>query len=538
MNMRISSRPRRRLAAVLTAAVLAAAAATAAVVIPGCGARKAPVVVIGLDGATWDLLVPWMEQGELPNLKKFADEAAVGKLWTVYPILSPVCWTSAVTGVNPGKHGIFDFQKEDPDGGAPLVETATHRRAQPIWMLLSDKHYRVGVMNVPMTYPPDPVRGDMISGFPFPNEKVNFTYPPELQSKLDDYPLDYLGLNLFTRNADQMYSDFLKGQEARRKVAVDWIKSGRYDFMWLVFTGPDKVQHFFWKYMDKNHPEYDPEKAKVYGDAILNLWKKQDAILGEMLAALPKNTTVLMMSDHGFDAIYRQVNLMNFLAKTGIPDWLSHHATPPMLVTNGLLHYQTEGKVPGTSDREAFIDTLTSVFRAMRDPKTGECPFESIFRREDIYHGRMLEKAPDVVFWETDKYYVTRGVPDSLNAPAFQNIWTTSFSANHRPDGIVLVKGPDVHKNTQGSLRERLAAGGDFKHANIIDVTPTLLALMNQIVPDQMDGRVLDEVLNPAFLKAHPPQVKPVDGFLLDRLPPEHLTDQEKEAMRALPYLQ
>src|SRR6185503_5141197 len=125
----------------------------AVILLAGCTSHhRAPVVVIGLDGADFDLILPWIEAGDLPNLKRFLDGAAVGKLTTVYPILSPVCWTSAFTGVNPGKHGIYDFQKADPEGGdEPLIETATNRRALPIWTLLSDAGYRVGILNAPMT---------------------------------------------------------------------------------------------------------------------------------------------------------------------------------------------------------------------------------------------------------------------------------------------------------------------------------------------------------------------------------------------------
>src|SRR5262245_33119634 len=129
---------------VICARVVASALAlSASLMLSGCNAHhRAPVVVIGLDGADFDLILPWVEAGDLPNLKKFLDGAAVGKLTTVYPILSPVCWTSAFTGVNPGKHGIYDFQKADPMGGEdPLIETATNRRALPIWMLLSDAGY-------------------------------------------------------------------------------------------------------------------------------------------------------------------------------------------------------------------------------------------------------------------------------------------------------------------------------------------------------------------------------------------------------------
>jgi predicted AlkP superfamily phosphohydrolase/phosphomutase len=507
-------------------------------VLTACGrSDRAPVVVIGLDGADFDLLLPWLEAGELPNLKAFLDEAAVGDLTTVYPILSPVCWTSAVTGVNPGKHGIFDFQKQDPAGGDPLIETATHRRALPLWMLLSDTGHRVGVMNVPMTYPPDPVRGAMISGFPFPSGEVNITYPPELHAQLPDYPLDFLGLTLFSRTPDEMYADFLKGQEARRRVALDWIGSGKYGFLWLVFTGPDKVQHFFWKYMDPDHPNHDPALANRLGGNILELWKKQDAILGEVLAALPENATVMMLSDHGFDGIYRQVNLANWLATTELPKWLQSHAIPPLNITNGILHYILEGQLTGGSDREAFVDKFIDLCGRLEDPETGQKPIENMFRREEIYSGRMEVKAPDIVFQETPKYFVTRGVVDSLDLPTFQDVWTTSFSAHHRPEGILAVRSPMVVRSSEGSLRERLAGGGDYDKANIMDVAPTLLALMQESIPEAMDGRVLEEVLDPAFLAGHPIVIEKIEGFLLDRLPPSELSPEDRERYKAIPYI-
>jgi predicted AlkP superfamily phosphohydrolase/phosphomutase len=505
----------------------------------GCGSRhRGPVVVIGLDGADYDLLLPWIEAGDLPNLSRFLDSAAVGKLTTVYPILSPVCWTSAVTGVNPGKHGIYDFQKADPAGGDPLIETATNRRAQPIWMLLSDAGYRVAVLNVPMTYPPDPVRGVMVSGFPYPNGNVNFTYPPELQAKLGNYPLDYLGLSLFSRTQQSILADIKSGQEARARVAKDWVRSGKYDFIWVVFTDPDRVQHFFWKDMDPHHPRHTAAGAALFGTAIHDIWVRDDQILGDLLAAIPKDATVMMLSDHGFDAIYRQVNLADWLPRTELPKWLQSMAVPNMLITNGLVHHWVKGQVPGSSDREAFLDKFIALCQSLVDSTTGVHPFESLFRREDIYAGRMLEKAPDLVFQEAPKYYVTRGNPDSLGLPNIQNLWSTSFSAHHRPQGILALRSPVVHPSTHGTLRERLGAGGDFKDAHILDVTPTLLALMQEIIPDEMDGHVLGEVIAPDFLKQHPPRIQRVEGFLLDRLPPSTLTPEERERLKALPYLQ
>lgn len=505
----------------------------------GCGGEKrAPVVVIGLDGAEFDLLLPWIEAGELPHLGSLLDDSAVGELETVYPILSPVCWTSAATGVNPGKHGIYDFQKMPEGGDEPIIETAEHRRALPLWMLLSDAGYRVAVMNVPMTYPPDPVRGAMISGFPFPSGDVNITYPPELQEKLGEYPIDYLGLSMRNRTPHKLYQDFLAGQSARGRVALEFLESGRYDFCWFVFTGTDKVQHFFWQHMDPNHPNHQPELVKEFGSAILDLWKKQDAILGELLAALPDEALVLVLSDHGFDAIYRQVNMANWTAKAQVDPLLDRYAIPKLLITNGLLHHFIEGRLPGSSDREAFLDEFLARFAELRDPETGQSPIESVFRREEIYEGRLLEKAPDVVFHETAKYYVTKGIPDSVELPVFQDVWSTSFSAHHRPHGILAIRGGMICPRTRGSLAERLEAGGDFEGAHITDVSPTLLALMREVIPQEMDGRPLEEAVCPGFLTENPPRIEPVEGFLLDRLPAPVLTEEERERLRALPYIQ
>ena len=520
-----------------TAAVLALAALVSGG-LGGCGrAKRAPVVVIGLDGADFDLLVPWMEQGELPHLKAFLDQAALGELTTVYPILSPVCWTSAFTGVNPGKHGIFDFQKMVPGTEDLILVTSADRRATPVWMFLGDAGYRVGILNVPMTYPPDPVRGRMISGFPFPKGEVEFTYPPELQDKIGKYPLDVLGLSLFDHDPAELQESFLEAQAIRGKIAEDWVRSGRFDFLWLTFTGTDRIQHFFWKDFDENHPRHDPKEAERFGNAMLDLWKKQDAILGRILELLPDDATVLMMSDHGFDAIYYQVNMANWIAKTDIPRWLAKHAVPEMDITNGILHYRLHGGLPGSSDREAFLDKFIAAAKGLRDPRTGAAPFLDVFRREDLYRGAMVEKAPDVVFEETSKYYVTRGAPDSTDLPIIQDVWTTSFSANHRPEGIVAIWGPNAKQNTQGTIRERLAAGGDFDHARIMDVAATILALMDQPVPERMDGRPLKEGLTPDFLARHPIRVEPVEGFLLDRTASPELTPEEKERLQAVPYI-
>jgi len=521
--------------------VLSIALAAVAVVVLGCGGggggARTPVVVIGLDGADWDLLVPWMEQGELPNLKALFDSSAVGDLYTVYPILSPVCWTSAYTGVNPGKHGIFNFEKGDPAKGQTIIETAANRRANPVWTLLSDTGHKVGIMNIPMTFPPDEVDGKMISGFPFPEGDIVYTYPAKLQQQLGDYPLDKLGLSLYTLTPDEILEQIRHAMRARTEVAESWLRSRQFDFNWFVFTASDRVQHFFWHAMDPNHPRYTPEEHAKYGTAILDIWKELDADVGRLLAAAPPDARIMVLSDHGFEAIYWQVNLGNWLPRTEALHWLETHAAPPMEITNGVLRYTLQGGRAGSADRGEFGDLFVKLCRDFRDPNNGKAPFESLFRREDLYAGPMVAKAPDIVFQEAPFYFVTRGVPDSTDLPFVQPVWSTSFTGYHRPEGILALRGPEVKIRTRGSLRERLAAGGDYDRASIMDVTPTLLALDDETIPDQMDGRVLSEALQPGFLTVHPPRIGHVEGFLFDR-EERQLTPEEREKLRALPYIQ
>jgi predicted AlkP superfamily phosphohydrolase/phosphomutase len=438
--------------------------------------------------------------------------------------------------VNPGKHGIFDFQKEDAKGGPPIMEQATNRRALPVWMLLSDAGYRVGILNVPMTFPPDPVRGKMISGFPFPSGDVVVTYPPELSEELPDYPLDVLGLSLFEHTQDEMLREFHTGLQARADVAESWLVSGDFDFLWFVFTAPDKVQHFFWKDMDPNHPRHDPAAPAGYGDAILDVWKAQDAILGRLFAAMPENTRVIMMSDHGFEAVYWQINLQNWLVETELVDWLADHATPPMMVTNGVLHYSVEGQLTGGSDRAGFLDVFSRLCRDFRDPTSGAPAFESVFTREDLYEGRMLSKAPDIVFHEAPFYYSVTGFPDSTGVPFVQAIYSTSFSAYHRPEGIVAMAGPGLRPASSGDLRSRLEGGGDLD-AHIMDIAPTVLALFGETVPDLMDGKPIETAFSDSLLGAQPIVRGDVPGFLFDRAEPV-LSEEEKEQLEAVPYLQ
>ena len=142
-------------------------------------------ILLGLDGATYDLLDPWMDAGLLPNLKDLLARGAKGVLRSTDPPTTPPAWTSVLTGVNPGKHGIFDFRDSfHRDPRRPLVSSRS-MKAPRIWQILNAAGLRTAIMNVPITFPPEPLDGFMISGMMTPNDEADYTYPSELKARLD-----------------------------------------------------------------------------------------------------------------------------------------------------------------------------------------------------------------------------------------------------------------------------------------------------------------------------------------------------------------
>src|SRR4030066_441234 len=142
------------------------------------------VLVIGIDGGTFDIIAPWLEQGMLPHLKSLIDNGCSGFLEASVPPVSPVAWPSFFTGVNPGKHGIFDFIEKSKTDQSIHFMNRTHCKAQPVWRYLNQEGYTTTIINIPGTYPPDKVDGFMISGLDTPDTNSEFTYPGALKNEL------------------------------------------------------------------------------------------------------------------------------------------------------------------------------------------------------------------------------------------------------------------------------------------------------------------------------------------------------------------
>ncbi len=284
------------------------------------------VIVIGLDGATFDLIKPWMEEGKLPHLRDIMGRGVHRCLMSTIHPSSEQAWPSFMTGKNNGKHGIFGFQMRVDGTYNTHITNASHVRGPTLWRILSDWGKRVAVINVPMTYPPEPVNGVLISGLGTPSVDSTFTYPADLYQELKGAVGEYVIEPTKDQNGflseDEALSRFAESvlhTIEMRLNATKYIAQTRdWDFLMVVFGASDRVCHSFWKYIDPAHPQYREEEAKLHGQVIADTYAKLDEAVGELLNSIADdNMTVFVISDHGFGPIYKVVYLNRWLELEG-----------------------------------------------------------------------------------------------------------------------------------------------------------------------------------------------------------------------------
>ncbi|MFW9835656.1 MAG: alkaline phosphatase family protein, partial [Candidatus Thorarchaeota archaeon] len=236
------------------------------------------ILVIGVDGATFDVVGPLVDKGMLPNLGRLMRDGCYGKLLSTIPTLSPVAWTSFATGKNCGKHGIFDFVRRGPGSYRMLVNNASWRRSKPIWVILSERGRSVCVVNVPMSYPPDEVNGYMISGLGTPGTSRDFTYPTwlyeEIRREIGEYivtpDLHVKMREKISAKEVQDVVEVLSNCIDIRTEAVKYLmKKQSSEFIMVMFGETDLISHMFW--------ESDIEKVICEGsNAIYEIYEKID----------------------------------------------------------------------------------------------------------------------------------------------------------------------------------------------------------------------------------------------------------------------
>lgn len=524
------------------------------------------LLVIGIDGAPHPLIERWAAEGKLPNLARLIERGGLGVLRSTIPVHSPTAWASFITGLNPGAHGVFDFVRRSPDSYKLSVVRADQYPGASIWRLLSEQGRQVGVMNVPMTYPPEPVNGFLVSGLGTPDYS-RYTFPPELQHELDSSGYKVNKKFFFVRDRqDEWLDDITAMTDIRGQTAVRLISEKPWDFFMVVFRNSDEICHFYWHHMDETHPQHDPTAPSRYRTAILDLYRQIDRWVGEIVAAAGENVNIVVMSDHGAGPLYRDVFLNEWLWREG---WLALHeevaggrgwlhtmqrlgitrARISDTLTRLNMHWletaikralgdriyvlprderpefhnaiewtktkaysfgyygqifiNLQGREPmgivPPEDYEALRDEIAQRLMTIVDPEDGLPVVDRVFKKEELYHGRYLAEAPDLLAIMRGLTYITRmGYEFAGERGVMFREPYTDETGGHRLEGVLIAAGPDIRS---GPLPER----------PIVDLTPTLLQLQGCPAPDYMDGRPINDMLTDAFRKSHPLTVVPAE---------------------------
>jgi predicted AlkP superfamily phosphohydrolase/phosphomutase len=485
--------------------------------------------IIGLDGATFDIIKPLVRAGRLPVLARLMREGASAPLRsTILPNSFPG-WASCTTGTSEGMHGVF----------SPFIKNAGHYgvramsgrdiMTRPVWDIITEIGGRSVVVNVPTTYPPEPMNGLMVTGMLTPGLASDFTHPASLKAELlaavpgyiiepERLPDKHARAELFRRSIDQ------------REQALRYLLGrGEWDFLMVVFSVLDRAQHDFWADMDPEHPRHDPRTPPEFRGFIHQIYERLDAAVGRLIEQLPAQSRVLIVSDHGFCSELYEVRVNELLALRGllafkspalrrsragvrsIKEKIARRITPQNpggSLLERKVHYgsafleeidwsrtraffaqdkgvwvnlrgrEANGIVPET-EFDSVVEETRAALLALKSSEEGQPVFESAMRRDEAFDGNWSGRMPDLVMVPRDDRYVYN------ERPSYGDIIVAadSTTGTHSRDGIFIAWGNGIKAGDELALQPQLR-----------DVGPTALASLGLPLTTDMDGRGLTEI--------------------------------------------
>jgi predicted AlkP superfamily phosphohydrolase/phosphomutase len=514
------------------------------------------VFVLGLDGATWDLLEPLLRDGLLPNLVRLREHGSSGSLRSVFPPLSPVAWTGVMTGKNSGKHGIFEFLEHGHDPLHGRVNSSRAIRSDLLWEIAARYGKKTVAGAVPMSYPPRPAEqfpGFFLGDFLSPAGAPNFASDPTIFAELEREVGPYQPWSTSIHdggNEAVVLADLHAFLEQHLRAVRFLMNRCEWDLFIFDLMATDRFQHELWHAWDLTHraARGHERELEALRPKLIEFWQSLDRGIGLIEADLPSDAALMLISDHGFGPIEQYVNFNVWLLEHAYialedsfyvkqkhwfyrqgatPEWiygimsrlgLGNHRvsrfrgkqeslmdrlgesiflsrrhidwsrTRAYAQGNfGQIFLNVKGRQPhgcvAPEDVRSLLDELKAGLMAIPHPETGEPLVEHIYEREELYHGPYAGLSPDLTVVLTDWRYRTIGLHDFTT----NKVITPAFgpTGDHRLDGILIVSGPAFQ------------VGAEPRDAALLDIAPTVLHLLDVPVPDDMDGRVLTELLEP-----------------------------------------
>jgi predicted AlkP superfamily phosphohydrolase/phosphomutase len=559
------------------------------------------VILIGLDGATWKVMQPLIDQGRLPNIAKLINNGAVGVLESIEPMNSPILWTTIVTGKSEKKHGISDFVTKTPGEYETSIVTSNLRKVKAIWNILSDYGKTVGIVNWWASWPAEKVNGFIVSErvcfwdsyHPLENPQFirNFsglTYPNQVLSKalqlkelslrdLDKEVTQLLGYRPFSPPLTplkrfQLQSDpvNLNSLEYNEKIAaslvpliisrdISAVKIGhnflnqyKPNLFAVYLWGIDGFEHLFCEFSDENYNlNIAQEHSREPNQLVHMYYQFTDRLIGELLADIDENTTVIIVSDHGFYAvknqkearifnfnfIFEKLGYLNY--KNGEIDWLNTKVYDYTKGNNVYSdnEYQLSLNVRGREHKgiinpgKEYDETRQGIKQGLENIKTidnqkiFEVKIPEVLKKTE---GRQL---PDLIV------KIQRHIPFDTKCliagqvyPVTKFILPKTWRSGHDKEGIIIMSGTHIKK------------GSRLKDASVVDITPTILELLGIPLGRDMDGKVLSKAITEQYLASHP--IHYVDShedkirFKPHVVSKSSFEEEMKEMLRSLGYIQ
>lgn len=494
------------------------------------------LIVLGVDGATWNLLDPWVQAGDLPHFQQLRDNGARGTLQSLEPMRSPSLWTSIATGLPTEKHGVTGFFSSRLDLQVPRV-----------WDICLENKLKVGLFAWLVSWPP--------------RDEFEFIIPSWMARTPETRPEDYACIQQLILEQGRwggkanpwhaIWQCIRQGARLSSVEAVSWFYIhdwfGLSDearlamkmlseapletdlFLTLLrrhspqaatfsLYGTDKLAHRFWHYMDnKTFPDIDSGSRKKWGDVIHQYYMKTDRAIGRIIDSIPQDCNVILVSDHGFKADPAAPRQF-FLDAGELLDVLN---------VRNYFHYST-------IERHTILDPILQDDSLIEETvaKLNDIHFkddeeEPVFLVEIDESGQIVLRANFSLTWNAESPLLTNEmiVMNGRSFPVDRFFFDRTFSGTHDPAGVVLVSGPAIEK------------GATIRETNLLDIAPTMLYLLDLPISRELPGRIIEEAIDPTYWQNHPPVY--IDQF--NPLPPiknveSTIPEQYLEHLRSLDY--
>ncbi|MCK4478494.1 alkaline phosphatase family protein [Candidatus Bathyarchaeota archaeon] len=451
------------------------------------------VLILGFDGASPKLIDKWNDF--LPTFKMFKQRGIFGQTIPPVPAQTPVAWTTFMTGKNPGKHGIFSFAMRKARTYEREIIHPAMLKSETFWRILSDNGKKVGVINVPMS-DVENLNGFVIPGFLSKTEGT--PYPDSVKTKVQrNLGIERLVGDVETEilksvksEPDLFFESVNQVTDQTAQISQYLFQEENWDFFITVFMGTDRIQHFFWKYVDPTHQTYEKNR---FTQLVKEYYIKIDGIVKSFLDHIDENTLMIVLSDHGFCPVHKEVFVNNYLEELGFlktrNEKIDLENSKAVSYGYGDIWLNVEDREPHGLLKlgEEYETTRNAIIEGLRNLRVnGENPFKDVKKREEIYWGSYLDNGPDLLAifkpgWQAARRpAIIRKQPSGIYVNE-EPRWSGGHDGAHDPVDV-----PGIF----GLIGEGITNQRNLK-VNLWDLAPTILQLMNVPVPANMDGKPL-----------------------------------------------